>query len=262
MVKITLPVSHHFQEAALPETRLLDLADVLEFRKTKAPSGLPDKPAVFHWNRGLVQEDFRPAFLNENLPEFLTAIRAELFSFDLGPACRKNQHVLPMSATLDLDEIKKEFARSLDLVRKHYSGPLAAENYNYYPTGLYEQICRPDFIAASLEEFSLGLVLDLAHAWVSAVNLGLAVEDYISELPLDKVREIHLSRPFLHPRLAVDAHQAPEAEDFDLLALTLKRLPDPDGVLIVLEYYDSLPRLEQAYLELESLIKSGRSRCP
>ncbi|MFH1140033.1 MAG: DUF692 family multinuclear iron-containing protein [Pseudomonadota bacterium] len=259
MVKIALPVSHHFQADARPATRLPDLADVLEYKNTKKTQALPKKPAVFHWNRGLVQENFRSAFFEENLPEFLAAIEAELFSFDLGPACRKNQYVLPLSPTLDQEDLKTEFARSLDLVRKHYSGPLAAENYNYYPTGLYEHICRPDFIAASLIEFDLGLILDLAHAWVSAVNLGLTVADYLAELPLEKVREIHLSRPYFHPRTAVDAHQAPETEDFALLSFTLGLLPHPRNVLVAIEYYQDLPRLEQAYLTLNDLLsKFGR----
>ena len=187
----------------------------------------------------------------------MTESGVELFSFDLGPACRKNQFVLPLSRTLSQDEILDESARAVEFVRSFYNGPLAAENYNYYPTGMYEHVCQPDFMAEALEKLDLGLVLDLAHAKVTAVNLKLDVKQYLGELPMDRVVEIHISRPFVNPWLAVDAHAALEEEDFDLLASVLQK--SPDDVLVAIEYYKDPEKLADLYGRLAQVLNIRKS---
>jgi len=255
MFKTCLPISHLIEKGSPTARELMERADVLEFRRPVLPPEIEAKPAVFHSGLGLVQAEFIPSFKRERLADFLKEIRAELFSFDLGPACRKNFSVLPLSRTLSPDQIKRESRKALDHIRRFYDGPLAAENYNYYPTGLYESVCRPDFIATYLEEFELGLVLDLAHAAVSAVNLKIDLQDYLLELPLDRTVEVHLSRPYFHPRMPVDAHAGPQAEDFDRLAFVLKRLPKVGPVLVTLEYYRDLRKMKNYFHILEQLIK-------
>jgi len=245
-----LPISHRLETGDAPARKLLDRADAFELRRAFIPPGLPERPLVFHWGLGLVLDEFIPAFKAENIPDVLSATGARMFSFDLGPACRKNQHVLPLSPTLDVEAIKHCAAASLDCVRQHYDGPLAVENYNYYPTGLYEHVCRPDFIGAFLEEFELGFVLDLAHAMVSAANLKLDIKRYLLELPLGRVVEVHLSRPYVHSAMMVDAHDPPGDHEFELLEFVLTHLTEAGPVLIVVEYYRELKTLELLYERL------------
>lgn len=253
--QVCLPISNLITADIASAKALLDDADVLEIRKPVLPAGLPDKTMIYHWSLGTVQEGFINAFDKENLGEFLSSHNIEMFSFDMGPACRKNDYVLPMSRTLKPEEIMEISYRSLEHVRGRYQGRLAVENYNYYPTGLYEYICRPDFMAEFLSRFDLGLVLDLAHAWISASNLGLDVKQYLMELPLDKVVEVHLTRPLFLDRLAVDAHLAPEDEDFELLGFLLRRLPNGSRPTPVeIEYYKDLEGLEAGYKRLGKLL--------
>ena len=143
--------------------------------------------------------------------------------------------------------------RALSQVRKSFQGPLAAENYNYYATGLYEHICRPEFITDFLTEFDLALVLDLAHAAVTARNLKIELETYLLELPLERTAEIHISRPYFHPVTAVDAHEAPGDEEFMLLEFVLKHLPPNAEVLVAVEYYAQLDLLMDNYVRLRTL---------
>ena len=236
--------------------KLLDLADVIELRRPVLPPDLPDKPLVFHWHLGTVQEDFLPTLKKEKIPEFINEIQAGLFSFDLGPACRRNDHILPLSPTLDRSGIKKISSLAVDQVRRVYRGKLALENYAYYPTGMYEHVCRPDFIGEFLEASDLGLVLDLAHALVSAANLNLEPEQYIREMPLERLVEIHLSRPYYHPGLAVDAHDPPQEGEFELLANILKSLPGQDRVMVVIEYYRDLERMLELHKRLVRILKT------
>jgi uncharacterized protein (UPF0276 family) len=102
--------------------------------------------------------------------------------------------------------------------------PLILENLDYNPTGAYEHICEPAFIAATLEATGAGMLLDLAHARVSAAALGLSIEAYLAMLPLDRVRQLHVSSP--RPRgdgTLADVHEALIAEDYLLIADLLRR---------------------------------------
>lgn len=94
--------------------------------------------------------------------------------------------------------------------------PILIENLDYNPTNAYEYVCEPVFIRQVLEETATWLLLDLAHARVTAHAFGIAVEDYIDQLPLTKVRQIHLNRPGWRDNRLVDSHLALEEEDYQL----------------------------------------------
>ena len=212
----------------------------------------------FHWGRGLVEADFQPAFRREGLARLLAETPVELFSFDLGPAARRSAGPFPCSLPLPKTALRRHTEAAMKFIRRHYQGPLAAENYNYYPTGLYGPVTDPDFIRDHLAEFDLGLVLDLAHARVTAHNLGLNPAAYLTALPLERTAEIHLSRPWLPPpagRLqAADAHEAPGPEDWRILSDILENPRLPGGVTVFVEYYGNLSKLESAQSRLEKLL--------
>lgn len=94
--------------------------------------------------------------------------------------------------------------------------PILIENLDYNPTCAYEYVCEPGFISQVLDETDTFLLFDLAHARVTAHAFGMAVEDYIDQLPLDKIRQIHLNRPGWRDDRLVDSHLALEEEDYQL----------------------------------------------
>lgn len=94
--------------------------------------------------------------------------------------------------------------------------PILIENLDYNPTQAYEYVCEPDFIQEVLSVSGTYLLFDLAHARVSAHAFGIPVEDYIAQLPLEKIRQIHLNRPGWHDDRLVDEHLALEEEDYQL----------------------------------------------
>lgn len=104
--------------------------------------------------------------------------------------------------------------------------PLILENFNYHPTNAYEYICEPALFTTLLEAIGCGMLLDLAHAQISAHNMGWADErTYLSALPLHKIREIHVTRPGWQGNQRVDLHQPLLAEDLDLLGWVVDRTP-------------------------------------
>ena len=261
MFLLSLPVSHQFEQETLQGRELAEMADVLDLRRPIIPDFLPDRPLTFHWGWGTVQEEFLPEFEREGLGSFLTENNVGLFSFDLGPACVRSDYNRPLTPTLTENEIINRSAPRLDQVRGVYSGPLAAENYGYYPTGMYEGICRPDFIRRFLETFDLYMVLDLAHAQVTAANQGMDIHDYLREMPLERVKDVHLSRPHLRQAVAMDAHDAPEDEDFELLSFLLRLLPAEEPIHVAIEYYRDLEIIHGCYLRLkEILVKHNHER--
>ena len=119
--------------------------------------------------------------------------------------------------------------------------PILIENLDYNPTQAYEYVCDTDFIQQVLAETYTWLLLDLAHARVTAQAFGIPVEDYIAKLPLEKVRQIHLNPPGWREGRLVDAHLTLEEEDFQLFeqilhnsqpwAVTLEYNHDPENIL-------------------------------
>jgi hypothetical protein len=93
---------------------------------------------------------------------------------------------------------------------------------DYNPTGAYEYVCEPAFITEVLKNTDTYLLLDLAHARVSASAFGIPVEEYIRQLPLEMVRQIHLNRPGWDNGRMVDSHLDLQEEDYQLLVDTLQ----------------------------------------
>ncbi len=110
---------------------------------------------------------------------------------------------------------------------KDWAGvPLLLENYNYHPTNAYEYICEPELFRWLLDEIDCGMLLDLAHALISAHNLGWSsAESYLEALPLHKAREVHVTRPGWQGTQRVDLHQPLLPEDLPLLGWVLDHAP-------------------------------------
>ncbi len=119
--------------------------------------------------------------------------------------------------------------------------PILIENLDYNPTQAYEYVCEPAFIQKVLAETDTWLLFDLAHARVSAHAFDISVEDYISQLPLEKIRQIHLNHPGWREGRLVDAHLALEEDDYQLFeqilsrcqpwSVTLEYNHDPENIL-------------------------------
>jgi hypothetical protein len=259
-------ISHLFRSRSPRAARLLEEAGLWSFRRTPEPDWLAGRPGrrLFHWGLGPVTAGFQKAFAAQGLDRYLAERPVELFSFDLGPAARRHQGILPLSRPLGPTALRRHTEAALRFVRRFYRGPLAAENYNFYPTGLYGHITEPAFIRRYLEEFGLGLALDLAHGAVTAHNLGRRPEDYFAELPLERVMEIHVSRPWLPPVpgvWAADAHALPAAREWAWLAGVLRSGRCPKAAPVFIEYYGDLGRLVRAQADLAALIRTYRW-CP
>jgi uncharacterized protein (UPF0276 family) len=94
--------------------------------------------------------------------------------------------------------------------------------------------CDPQVTSEILAASGCDLLLDLAHARVGAQHYGLSPVEYLSQLPLEKVRQIHVSGPRMRGEYLYDAHEAMGEEDYALLDWALGHC-DPE--VVTLEYF-------------------------
>jgi len=130
--------------------------------------------------------------------------------------------------------------------------PLLVENMPRSHTNGHDYQADPLFISQVVEESSCRFLLDLAHARVSAAMRQQPIREYLTQLPLHRLVEIHVSgpRPIKGGRL-VDAHQSLQEQDYSLLKWVLSRAR-PQAV--TLEYWRDATLLQEQLLHLRRLL--------
>lgn len=101
--------------------------------------------------------------------------------------------------------------------------PFLVENAPFYPTrGTYRCTTDPQVIDSICRKTGAGLLLDIAHAQVAAWHRGEEIHEYLSSLPLDLVREIHVVGTAMDEHEGLrDHHLEMQNEDYALLQWVL-----------------------------------------
>jgi uncharacterized protein (UPF0276 family) len=85
------------------------------------------------------------------------------------------------------------------------------ENNNYYPKPAYEIVTEGEFISNIIRSNGLVLLLDIAHAMITAYNKKIKYEKYLESLPIKSLAQVHICQPDINnDGIAYDAHNAPE----------------------------------------------------
>ena len=165
----------------------------------------------------------------------------------------------PPSAGLSRETALANIVRNARALAEALPVPLLLENIPLYPNVAHRHVCEPELVTEVLAQTGCGLLLDLAHARVTASVLGVDVHAYLEALPLERVVELHLSGPrsvgSLPPErrqrvwenartvadewtfsddCLLDVHDTLQEEDYALLAWVLARC-QPQA--LSLEYY-------------------------
>jgi uncharacterized protein (UPF0276 family) len=165
----------------------------------------------------------------------LEAARCPWFSTGIGASAEPQGHTTefwrgaPASALQSRETVMTLIIHNGQRLQAWLDGvPLLLENYNYHPTNAYEYVCDPAIFSELIEAIGCEVLLDLAHARISAHNLGWPdPRAYLQALPLHKVREIHINRPQYDPtrEQMLDRHLPIQMDDLDLLRWTLDHTP-------------------------------------
>lgn len=182
----------------------------------------------------------------------------------------------PASQALSREQALENIVRSARALAVALPVPLLLENIPLFPNWAHVNVAEPDFITQVLADTGCDLLLDLAHARVTADVLGYDIQDYLLRLPLSQTVEIHLSgpRPVCQSdarRQAIvmdnarsvaavlafdegnlmDCHEPMLEEDYALLAWTLERT-QPRA--ISLEYFRDAEALRTQLVRLAQMI--------
>jgi uncharacterized protein len=87
--------------------------------------------------------------------------------------------------------------------------PIAVETGVNYMQPRPDEIPDGSFVATVTDTADCGILLDLHNVFVNAVNGRQPVEDFLAQLPLDRVWEIHLAGGFEMEGFWLDAHSGP-----------------------------------------------------
>ncbi len=130
--------------------------------------------------------------------------------------------------------------------------PFALENISYYGHLGRREMPEAEFIARVIDQSQVGLLLDVNNVYVNCLNHGGDAREFLRQMPLDRVVEIHVAGHATNARgLTIDTHGSAVAEPvFELLEWTLERTgPLP----VLLERDNDVPALAELVGEVGRL---------
>jgi len=121
--------------------------------------------------------------------------------------------LLPVARTTDR---LVRVAANIACVQDRLGCPIALENPSHYLRMDRHEWSETDFLAELVRRTGCGLLLDINNVYVSARNMGYDAWDYLTRVPAEAVREIHLAGHSrddeLREALLIDSHDAPVAD--------------------------------------------------
>jgi len=118
-----------------------------------------------------------------------------------------------------------------------YGRPFLVETPTNYLRPVPGDLDDGAYVAAIAEQADCGVLLDLHNIWTNQRNGRQPVTDYLAQLPLDRVWEVHLAGGFETGGYYLDAHVG--AIDPELLELFARVLPTLQNVRAVI--YEAVP---------------------
>ena len=262
----------------LPEIweEIKEVVDSVEFANLSDLGKIPVLNWTFHYRR-LDSYDMKSESLNllnpekirnsfENIEAFVLKKKPRIISVHLGFPCEKvgkmppDDHNYALSEILPREEVKERILDSLDYLTANLEIPLAIENLDYHPGGAYEYVCEPDFIREILEKNPrVFLLLDIAHVEISAIELSkekpenrsAVTREYLKDLPLERVIELHLNAPTWENNVGLDMH-LPLTRVEETLLKELLNLPNLEVVNL-----ECGEKIEEQVRRLGNLLKEG-----
>jgi len=246
MQKLGISVSRSV--LALAQTGRLD-ADYVVYYGQLGPTRIGDvlrhKPVMLHDLPEPFWLNYEDPFLDSVMVparQMLDAARSPWLSTGIGASAEPQAHRDGPYREGNAEDLQTR-ERVIENVTRHgrrlreWAGvPLALENFNYHPTNAYEYICEPGLFTSLIDAIGADMLLDLAHARISAHNMKWpSWRQYLQALPLSRVREVHFTRPGWQGDQMVDLHQPVQADDLEILDWVLDHTPEPYVTLEVEE---------------------------
>jgi uncharacterized protein (UPF0276 family) len=123
-----------------------------------------------------------------------------------GVAGRTTHELLPLPYTeASLDHVVARIRAVQDVLER----PLVLENASTYATFRASTMGEVEFLARMADEADCGLLLDVNNVFVSCRNHGWSAEDYLAQVPYERVVQIHVAGHSDHGTHCIDTHVGP-----------------------------------------------------
>lgn len=226
----------------------LSTQKIQDFRQQR-----PDLPIFLHFNNLISRLRWIPG-TRKSLSDYLRVTQSRWLSFHFshlppGYAWAANRLGIYLPPP-DYERSSQLFMAELERL-KNFHLPLLIENMPSFRSLKYRFEIETKNIAGILKSAGADFLLDIAHAQVAASVLKMDVHQYLDDLPLQKVLQIHVSGPRPKNGILYDAHEELQEEDYRLLKWVLER-SKPE--VVTLEYFRQKDILERQLKCLRKLI--------
>ena len=253
--------SHALEALVSTGQVLIDGIEVTSFHSPKQIKeirqrypGLPFQLHASSLNRAFwsKQQLFRsPSILYES--RWISIHLSLVPSWVVYPALKLNVR-LPMPSQVYM---VKRMITKVKRLKRSIALPLLLENMPVSPLLGNRFESEPRIIREILQDTGCSLLLDLAHARVAAAYRGVSVYEYLEQLPLTDVPQLHISGTREKGGVLVDAHEPLEDADYNILDWVLART---NSEILTLEYYrDDKPALKEMLCHLRERVSSGKN---
>jgi len=194
-------------------------------------------------------------------PSYLAELEAEVrrlgSPWHSDHLCCSSSGSLMLHELLPLQHSRESVARVADRLRAtedRLGVPMAVENVSYYAHLGAPEMPETEFISRVLEQSDCGLLLDVNNVYVNAKNHGFDAREFILDLPLERVVQVHVAGHSLaqwDTSLTIDTHGAPVCDPvYDLLELAIAHI---GPVAVLLERDNDIPGLSELLAEVRQI---------
>ena len=243
-LEVATPVSDCFSGSSI-SSEIIDASDYFEVRDNGIDP--PESPYLYHSELDLTSRHDKNEL--RQVKEKIRRLDPEVVSFHLMsryPDVETEEGKFKgKGSPLTETQLRKKVRENISEIKSaERSFEVLVENNNHLGTDAYETVTDPVFIDRVVKENDIYFLFDLSHAEITAHNTGTSLQKYISELPLERCRQIHLSRYSVIDGEARDTHDFLLEEDWRNFRDILNSLPNLKFVTV--EYYkDDFVLLDQ-----------------
>ena len=155
-------------------------------------------------------------------------------------------HLSPLPFT---HESVNVLVRNIKHVKSVIKTPLILENVTYmfrYPNA---EMDEAEFLRRVLDETDCGLLLDVTNLYINSVNHGYDWREFLDNLPMERVVQLHFVGGHKHENLLIDSHsEKTQTEIWNVFREVCQRA-DVKGA--ILERDENFPPFDELIEELE-----------
>jgi len=188
----------------------------------------------------------------KGLKQFIQEYKPLVYSEHLSFSKSDNAHMYDLLPIPFTSDAVKHVALRVRQVQDYLQQRITIENVSYY-TPVAAEMSELEFISAVVQEADCDLLLDVNNVYVNAFNHQYNAQDFIRQLPLDRVKYIHMAgHTQVTEDLIIDTHgEAIIDPVYQLFDYTIKLIQRDVPVLLERDF--NIPELPELQHELDRI---------